>query len=47
MWQFRFKIAGTTTDTILPPLAITGIDIDGDGNLKEFIEATCILQLCA
>lgn len=41
LWQFRFKIAGTTTDTILPALAITGIDIDGDGsNLKEFVEAT-------
>lgn len=39
-WRIVFKIAGTNTDTTLPCLAVTGIDIDGDGSgLKEFIEA--------
>jgi hypothetical protein len=39
-WRFTFKKAGTNIDTILPCLAVTGVDIDGDGSrLKEFIEA--------
>jgi hypothetical protein len=39
-WKFTFKEAGTNIDHILPCLAITGIDVDGDGSrLKEFIEA--------
>ncbi len=37
-WQLQFKIADTSTDTILPWVAITAIDIDGDANLQEFVE---------
>lgn len=40
-WKITFKKAGTSTDTILPCLSITAIDIDGDGSkLKEFIVAS-------
>ncbi len=40
-WKITFKKAGTMTDTILPCLAITAVDIDGDGGrLKEFIVAS-------
>jgi hypothetical protein len=40
-WKIEFKVAGTTQDTILPKVAVTGIDVDGDGaNLKEFIVAS-------
>ena len=39
-WKISFKVAGTSTDTILACLAVTGVDVDGDGGwLKEFIEA--------
>ena len=39
-WEIHFKVAGTYTDTILPCLAVTGVDVDGDNAyLKEFIEA--------
>ncbi|MBC6489485.1 T9SS type A sorting domain-containing protein [Flavihumibacter stibioxidans] len=39
-WKFSFKKAGTLIDTILPCLAVTALDIDGDnGQLKEFVEA--------
>ncbi len=39
-WKFVFKKAGTNTDTILPVLAVTGVDVDGDASaLKEFISA--------
>ena len=39
-WKFVFKKAGTSIDTILPVLAVTGVDVDGDnGSLKEFIQA--------
>lgn len=39
-WKFVFKKAGTYTDTILPTLAVTGVDVDGDAlSLKEFIQA--------
>jgi hypothetical protein len=39
-WKFVFKKAGTNTDTILPLLAVTGVDVDGDASaLKEFISA--------
>lgn len=39
-WKFVFKKAGTSIDTILPALAVTGVDVDGDnGSLKEFIQA--------
>lgn len=40
-WKISFKKAGTLADTALPCLAITAIDIDGDGSsLKEFIGAS-------
>lgn len=40
-WKITFKKAGTNTDTLLPCLAITAVDIDGDGSrLKEFIVAS-------
>lgn len=40
-WKITFKKAGTDTDTILPCLAITAIDIDGDSYyLQEFIQAS-------
>ncbi len=39
-WRITFKKAGTNTDTMLNCLAVTGVDVDGDGSaLKEFIEA--------
>lgn len=39
-WHISFKRAGTFTDTILPCLAVTAVDVDGDNNaLKEFIRA--------
>jgi hypothetical protein len=39
-WRIVFKKSGTSIDTSLPCLAITGVDVDGDGSsLKEFIEA--------
>jgi hypothetical protein len=40
-WKIDFKVAGTTRDTMLPKVAITGVDVDGDGAyLKEFIVAS-------
>lgn len=40
-WKITFKKAGTSTDTVLPCLSITAVDIDGDGaRLKEFIKAS-------
>ncbi len=39
-WKFVFKKAGTSIDTILPVLAVTGVDVDGDNSsLQEFIQA--------
>jgi hypothetical protein len=39
-WKITFKAAGTNTDTMLSCLAVTGVDVDGDGTyLQEFIEA--------
>jgi hypothetical protein len=39
-WHITFKKSGTNTDTMLACLAVTGVDVDGDGSsLKEFIEA--------
>lgn len=39
-WRITFKVGGTNTDTMLACLAVTGVDVDGDGSrLKEFIEA--------
>jgi hypothetical protein len=39
-WRIQFKKAGTSVDTTLQNVAITGIDIDGTTNLREFVEAT-------
>ncbi|HSB92584.1 MAG TPA: hypothetical protein VLC28_05680 [Flavitalea sp.] len=40
-WKITFKKAGTDIDTLLPCLAITAIDIDGDSYyLNEFIQAS-------
>lgn len=40
-WKISFKKANTTTDTMLRCLAITAIDVDGDGSkLREFIVAS-------
>lgn len=39
-WHIRFKKAGTNTDTTLPCLAVTAVDVDGDNaSLKEFVRA--------
>ena len=39
-WLITFKKAGTSTDTVLPCLAITAVDVDGDNSaLKEYIQA--------
>lgn len=39
-WKITFKVGGTNTDTTLACLAVTGVDVDGDGGwLQEFIEA--------
>jgi hypothetical protein len=40
LWKITFKVAGTVTDTILPWLAISGVDIDAGGGIQEFVEAT-------
>ena len=40
-WLISFKKAGTNTDSVLPCLAVTAVDIDGDNSaLKEFIRAS-------
>ena len=39
-WNITFKVAGTSTDTLIACFAITGVDVDGNGSsLQEFIEA--------
>lgn len=39
-WHISFKKGGTFTDTVLPCLAVTAVDVDGDNSaLKEFIRA--------
>ena len=39
-WKITFKVSGTNDDTTLACLAVTGVDVDGDGAyLQEFIEA--------
>lgn len=39
-WSIKFKKAGTNTDTVLPCLSVTAVDVDGDNaSLKEFIRA--------
>ncbi len=39
LWKLSFKVKGTSTDTILPWLAISGVDIDAGSNIIEFVEA--------
>jgi hypothetical protein len=40
-WHISFKKAGTNIDTVLPCLAVTAVDVDGDNaNLKEFVQAS-------
>lgn len=39
-WKIQFKKNGTSTDTTITNVAITGIDIDGAGSIREFVEAT-------
>ena len=36
-WKITFKIGGTTTDTTLACLAVTGVDVDGDGDRKSVV----------
>lgn len=38
-WEMKMKVHNTTTDTTLPGMAMTAIDIDGSPNIKEFVEA--------
>ena len=39
-WKITFKVSGTSNDTMLACLSVTGVDVDGDGAaLREFIEA--------
>jgi len=39
-WNITFKVAGTSTDTVLSCFSVTGVDVDGNGSsLQEFIEA--------
>lgn len=39
-WRIRFKIAGTSTDTMLAKVQLTGVDVDGGSGIREFVEAT-------
>ena len=39
-WRIRFKVAGTSIDTILAKVQVTGVDVDGGGGIREFVEAT-------
>jgi hypothetical protein len=42
-WRMTYKVGGTNIDTIMPYLAITAVDVDGNGTkLREFVEATRI-----
>ena len=38
-WTIRFKKAGTNTDTIISDVSATAIDVDGNSNQQEWIEA--------
>lgn len=40
LWKLMFKVAGTSTDTVMPYLTITGVDVDGNASLHESVEAT-------
>ncbi len=39
-WRIRFKVSGTSRDTVIGKLQMTGIDVDGGSNIREFVEAT-------
>jgi hypothetical protein len=39
-WRITFKVAGTSQDTTVGRMSMTGIDVDGGSNIREFIEAT-------
>ena len=39
-WNIRFKVAGTSTDTVLAKVQLTGVDVDGGSGIREFVEAT-------
>lgn len=38
-WNVMLKVAGTSTDTVLPQLAVTAINVDGMEKVKEFFNA--------
>jgi hypothetical protein len=38
-WNVTFKVAGTSTDTVLPQVALAAINVDGAQNVKEFVNA--------
>lgn len=38
-WEIRFKKAGTDTDTSLANISATAIDVDGNSNLQEKVQA--------
>ena len=39
-WDVKFKKANTSTDTILQKITGTGVDVDGDATIREYIVAT-------
>ncbi|MBP6335287.1 MAG: T9SS type A sorting domain-containing protein [Bacteroidia bacterium] len=39
-WKITFKVAGSSTDTIIAKMSMTGVDVDGGSQIREFIEAT-------
>jgi len=38
-WEIRFKKAGTSTDTSLAYISATAIDVDGNNNIQEKVQA--------
>lgn len=39
-WKIRFKVSGSSIDTTLAKVQLTGVDVDGGSGIREFIEAT-------
>ncbi len=39
-WKITFKKTGTGTDTTLKKMTATGVDVDGNSSIREFVEAT-------
>lgn len=39
-WKITFKKTGTSTDTTLRKITATGVDVDGNSSIREFVEAT-------